>query len=304
MKVFFAVDGSPESIAAVRQVGQLMKSEVDSAALYFAPPEVVVRFTATAKEMQERAHHAISTAVFEEACPFLPEPLGAKARKITTSHLPREGILYEAAAWGADLIVIGARGLSGFDRVLLGSVSQGVAHRSMLPVLVSRAASEQRGEHPFRVLFAYDGSTSAEAALQVAQQLTFPPRTEVFAMTVVEPLPGELPDWLLQAGRSPETLEMIAAWQRETEADKRRAHDRLAEFMSRQRAPFNRAEVLAVAGGTAEQIINVAESRRIDLVVVGSHGKGMLQRTFLGSTSDKVLRHAPCSVLIARSKSD
>ncbi|MBL9080854.1 MAG: hypothetical protein JNK76_03560, partial [Planctomycetales bacterium] len=46
MKVFFAVDGSPGSMTAVRQVGQLLSADRDVPALYFAPPEMIVRHAA------------------------------------------------------------------------------------------------------------------------------------------------------------------------------------------------------------------------------------------------------------------
>lgn len=55
-----------------------------------------------------------------------------------------------------------------------------------------------------------------------------------------------------------------------------------------------------IAGDPAESIINIAETRKCDLIVMGSRGLGRLAGLVLGSTSQKVVSHAPCPVLIVR----
>jgi nucleotide-binding universal stress UspA family protein len=55
-----------------------------------------------------------------------------------------------------------------------------------------------------------------------------------------------------------------------------------------------------IEGSPAEAIINVADTRKSDLIVMGSRGLGTLTGLLLGSTSQKVVSHAPCPVLIAR----
>jgi nucleotide-binding universal stress UspA family protein len=123
--------------------------------------------------------------------------------------------------------------------------------------------------------------------------------TEVIAATVVEAPAAEFPAWSMQA-RSPETEAMIEQWRHELENDRREAGERLASLMRKQPDPFARAEIVVAEGHSAEQLLKLAEARHVDLVVIGSGGKGALFRLFLGSTSDKVLTHAPCSVLVAR----
>lgn len=53
-------------------------------------------------------------------------------------------------------------------------------------------------------------------------------------------------------------------------------------------------------GDPAETILSVAKEAEAELIVLGSHGRTGLQRYLLGSVSEKVLTHAPCSILIAR----
>jgi nucleotide-binding universal stress UspA family protein len=55
-------------------------------------------------------------------------------------------------------------------------------------------------------------------------------------------------------------------------------------------------------GDPAAMICVVAEDLAVDVVVVGSHGKGFLSRALLGSVSEHVTRHAPCPVLVVRSQ--
>ena len=59
-------------------------------------------------------------------------------------------------------------------------------------------------------------------------------------------------------------------------------------------------EVKIAYGDPAEELINFAEKEQIDVIVIGSTGKGFLKRKLLGSVSDKVARHAKCSVYIVR----
>ncbi|MCE9607881.1 MAG: universal stress protein [Planctomycetia bacterium] len=325
MRVFFAVDGSREALNAVRQVGQFVSPATDAAAIYFAPPEVIFRRggnvlapvtdgVAAAVEpadvvlrqlssdisLQDVAAEAVVEIVAKEARHLLPEPLAAGATMITARHTPREGILIESEKWGADLVVVGARGMTGLDTVLFGSVSRAVVHGSRIPVFVSRTVSEHRGDRPFRVLFASDGSACSEAALAAATKLTLPRNSEVIAVTAIETLPPEVPEWMAQAGRSAEAAEMIDRWTRETERDKYQAREGLATLLGKQLPPFAGAEVVVAEGHSAEQILKLVNERRIDLVVLGSQGKDLLKRLFIGSTSEKVLTHAPCSVLVAR----
>ena len=59
-------------------------------------------------------------------------------------------------------------------------------------------------------------------------------------------------------------------------------------------------EIKVAYGDPAEELINFAAKQEIDVIVIGSTGKGFLKRQLLGSVSDKVARHAKCSVYIVR----
>lgn len=59
-------------------------------------------------------------------------------------------------------------------------------------------------------------------------------------------------------------------------------------------------EIKVVYGDPAEELIKFAIRQEVDVIVIGSTGKGFLKRKLLGSVSDKVVRHAQCSVYIVR----
>ncbi|MBN8625673.1 MAG: universal stress protein [Planctomycetes bacterium] len=301
MKVFFAVDGSPGSMTAVRQVGQLLSADRDVPALYFAPPEMIVRHAASGEDMHARARQALTDVVFQEARSQLPPPLQHKAVPLVAEHTAAEGIRLEAEKWGAELIVLGARGLTTFESMFLGSVSSAVAQTSTVPVLVVRPDAPSAAGRPYRVLYAFDGSAGSTAALSTAEQFTLPAGSEVIAVTVIEALTaGDVPEWLMKKARDADTEAMSQHWVREHESEKRQACDQLTEFMGKRSGPFQKAEVICAEGHAAEQILKIAAQRQVDLIVLGSHGKGMLHRLLIGSTSSKVLNQAHCSVLIAR----
>ncbi|HEY5974844.1 MAG TPA: universal stress protein [Geobacteraceae bacterium] len=59
-------------------------------------------------------------------------------------------------------------------------------------------------------------------------------------------------------------------------------------------------DIKVAYGDPADELINFAEREEIDVIVIGSTGKGFLKRKVLGSVSDKVVRHAKCSVYVVR----
>jgi universal stress protein A len=95
---------------------------------------------------------------------------------------------------------------------------------------------------------------------------------------------------------------MAKGWEREHEEEKRQAADQLKEFMAKQPAPFDKAETIVAEGHAADQILKVVKQKRIDVIIVGSHGKNAFQRMLIGSTSDNLLSNAHSSVLIGRAK--
>jgi nucleotide-binding universal stress UspA family protein len=133
-----------------------------------------------------------------------------------------------------------------------------------------------------RVLFAYDGSEPARRALGYASRLA--PDDEV-ALISVSPV-------LIEAPRTAEYTDpghdpQVAA------ADLEAARAVLE-------AQGVRVEPILVNGNPAAEIIQAAEDRGTELIVVGSRGQHSLERFLVGSIAERLVRHAPCDVLIVR----
>lgn len=301
MKVLMAVDGSADGFEAVRQAGRLLSPLRDQIALYFTPPQV--RDPHVEPRMLERARQALADAVFDEARAHLPAEPHMGVVTILGVKPPRTGVLLAAEEWKADMIVVGARGAGPMDMLLLGSVSQSVVHGSHVPVLVVRARPSRPADQPLRVLLACDGSPTSRQAADVLNHFTFPNGTVGRVITVIESmLVGTVPKWLEERARSADADAMAQAWVREHEADKQHQQEELTRYCSTLPTSFQTAQPIVAEGYPADQILKTITAESVDLVVVGALGKNALTRLLMGSTSQKVLDHAPCSVLVVRER--
>ena len=302
MKVLVGIDGSPGSLEAVRLTGRLVSPQHDKVCFYYAPPvfQVVQRGGLDAS-ITTRARQALATAVFDDACNALPAPLSETVERIVGTQDPRHGLILAGEVQEADLIVVGARGLGPLQRLLLGSVSSSIVHAARCPVLVVRAQAERLAREPLRVLLATAEDNVSRRAADLLPQFTWPAGTEGRVITVIESMfAGEIPKWLEEKARSADAEAMAQAWVREHDVERQAHRNELAALIQQLPAPFHGHEPIVAEGHTAEQILKAIAAESIDLVVLGARGLGAISRVLVGSTSAKVLSHAPCSVLIVR----
>jgi nucleotide-binding universal stress UspA family protein len=133
-----------------------------------------------------------------------------------------------------------------------------------------------------RVLFAYDGSAPARRALEYAGRLDTGGQAAVIS---VAPALIEAPH---TSGYTDPTH------------DPQRAASDVREACKVLEAAGVRAEAVVATGNPAAEIIRVAEERGIELIVVGGHGQHAFERFLVGSIAERLVRHAPCDVLVAR----
>jgi nucleotide-binding universal stress UspA family protein len=146
-----------------------------------------------------------------------------------------------------------------------------------------------------KILLATDGSEFSRAAIKKCCQIAVKPEnTEIRIISVFENIYVATEPFAVSA----EYTQALEA------AERKQAEDftQQAAALFRECSPTAQFEVTTtVARGSADQaIIEEAEKWGADLIVVGSHGRGFWERMWLGSVSQAVIQHAPCSVLVVR----
>ncbi len=165
---------------------------------------------------------------------------------------------------------------------------------TLMPTQVDRprapkAAPERSAasERPRRLLLATDLSEASEAATDEAFELAKRLEASLLVVSVIDP--GSL---LLPGGRFRARVDQV-----------RERREQQAQFLvERGRTEGVDVSFLVWTGDPGDMIVEAAEAEHVDMVLVGSHGRGAVGRFFLGSVSEHVVRHAPCPVLVVRPK--
>jgi nucleotide-binding universal stress UspA family protein len=192
----------------------------------------------------------------------------------------------------ADLIVIGTHGRSGFDRLMLGSVTERILRRAPCPVLTvprrsgpDRAYAQRLFTH---ILCATDFSASSLRALSYAAFFAERANAELSVIHVLESMP---------------TLEPVVIGvpgQREYRRLAEAAHrERLHEVLVAHPELGRKAAEIVASGKPYREILRVATEQQSDLIVMGVHG-GLAGLPAFGSTLNHVVRQATCPVLSLR----
>ncbi len=192
-----------------------------------------------------------------------------------------------AAGVGADLITIATHGRSGFTRFVLGSVAEKVLRTSPCSVLiVPPHASDAVPRGPIayqRVVCAVDFSTVSPQALRVAAALAAEAAGRLTALHIVE-IPAQMDDQPTPA--LPEFRAMCFEQAR-----------RCLKALTAPLREQNGIDELLLAGKPAREILRLAEDQQADLIVMGTQGRGAVDRMLFGSVTQQVVRQAACPVL-------
>jgi nucleotide-binding universal stress UspA family protein len=191
--------------------------------------------------------------------------------------------LLEASA-DASLLVVGARGLGGFQGLLLGSVSQQCVHHTTRPIAIVRTPEHPTGEDTMeRIVVGVDGSETSRRALRWAVEEA---RLRGAALEVV--LAWHMPYIAgypyAGVGFDPNTFEQ----------DGRKSLDEVVDAVDT--TGVAKVDRILTVGDAASALLSAATGA--DLLVVGSRGLGGFAGLLLGSVSHHVTHHATCPVVI------
>lgn len=290
MKVLVPVDGSAAATQAVRLIARYSGARGTLAPLLLNvqslplslwpqpkpdPAAIEAALCDAGRKILERAHAVLAAA-------------GCEAAAEVRLGIAAQALLDETAARGADLIVMGTRGLGGLAALSLGSVATRVLHGAKTPVMLVKADARLPAAfgREQRVLLAADGS---EHALKAARWLASrPPWLGKIAVDLVhaqEPLP-------LLAVLLPPHGDVLAQW-----------GGKLSEEAMREpRAILAAAGIEpgmhAVAGEPAPTIARMADELGADFIVMGTRGLGAAHHAFVGSVALKTVHLSAVPVLL------
>lgn len=210
--------------------------------------------------------------------------LGAE-RTIATraSGSPAEAIVELADESHADLVVTGSHGRTGAARLLLGSVAEAIVRRATCPVLVTRLRGDDTSFS--HVLCAVDVGDASRRAARLAAELATADGARLTLLHVLEIVRTYVGN----------TFALPANIEQEHVASFERFVDELRAATPAQ------IDHRVRRGVPADCVLDMLDSDpTFDLVAMGTHRRTRLDRAVLGSAAKRVVRHAPCSVLVAQ----
>ncbi len=146
--------------------------------------------------------------------------------------------------------------------------------------------------HIARILVPTDFSENARAAIEPARMLAERFGAHVDLLHVWESLPLGVPEWNVLGPNGKPTAARVVLRQLATQ--------QLEKLVSELRGEGMTVHGRLEEGSTWRAITRVAKEDRYDLIVVSTHGRAGLDRLVMGSVAEKVVRHAPCPVLVVR----
>lgn len=138
-----------------------------------------------------------------------------------------------------------------------------------------------------KLLVAVDFSDPTEKIFRVAKRLATSLDASVWIVHAAEPEPD-----FVGYDAGPEVVRGQVA------KELREEHRRLQEYAEQMREAGVEAKAILVQGPTVEALLEMAEKQGTDLIIVGSHGRGMMAEMLLGSVSQGLIRAGHCPVTV------
>lgn len=287
------IDLSESSRHAI-QYGAAVARRYDATftALHVVPPVVSVvpaegpfptAFQMSAENLERRRQDVIA---FTRAA-----GAGARIDSLVGEGGVVEEVMRQAQALPADLIIMGTHGRSGFNRLILGSVTERLIRKAPCPVL-TLSPRVPPYVHPgplllTQVVCAVDYSPSSMKALQYAANLLRGTDALLTFVNVVEPVAAFEP--ITIGGPGGELDQLVRAT----------ARHRLKTAISTEVRQDHRVGEIVATGEPGREVVRIARELQSALIVIGVHG-GLAGLLGFGSTANYIVREAVCPVLSLR----
>lgn len=290
-RILVAIDGSESAEEACEVAATIAKNSRAEVTILHVIPTVSVFTPPFSDEyyslMQEVANKTVQQAalLFKKA-----GVTDVQKRAVIGRASIVQTIVEFAADSKSDMVIMGTRGLGGFRKITLGSVSNSVvfhAHCSVMVVRTRPGATPQIR----RILVAVDGSPDSTRAARAAIALA---KVLGSGLDVVHSV--STPPMIYASGMAPTTAEKMLRGMKEY------GEECVSQVISiaEKEGIEVRQEVLLDMQAPAQEITDYAKRHGVDLIVVGTRGLGGFKRLLLGSVAHSVLHYADCSVLVVR----
>ncbi|MDO8281128.1 MAG: universal stress protein [Thermodesulfovibrionia bacterium] len=216
---------------------------------------------------------------------MLTSEFGIEVESLLCEGEPPEVIVEIAREKKADLIMLGTYGRRGFKRLLMGSVTSQVVVNAPVDVLVvKKPCTECTGEYK-SILVPFDGSPSAQKALERACHLSKIDNAEINILYVI-----------------PRYEEMVEFFK--SSSIKKSLFQEAQKIIDTAKEIASKLGVSAKdeiqEGNAAEKIVESSRKLKHGLIVMGSYGYTGVNKAIIGSTAERVITNAACPILVVR----
>lgn len=272
-RILCPVDFSDYSAKALQVAGRLAESfGAEVRVLHAQRLDAPVYFTsAQIQSLRKQLRRSLREArefVEDFAARNLPEGVRRSVRLVERE--PIVAILNMHKEWGSSLIVMSTHGRTGLTRLRLGSVTESVLRQMKAPILTVGPGMKKLPASSTRILTPVDLSDASRETLGISAELAARTGGEVTALHILEHA---------EEGDASEASRALCDW-----------------IPPQTRSRCGLQEVVA-EGKTSEVIATEARRRRADLIVLGARPRSYLGQLMFGSTTETVIRTAPCPVL-------
>ena len=204
---------------------------------------------------------------------------------VKTGHVVKEIL---SSSESSDLLVLGAHGRNPMRDLILGTTAERLLRTSKRPVLVTKRPPQALYEH---VLVPVDFSLYSASALAMARQIA--PNSRI---TIVHAFRVPFEGRLRIAGATDEAI------QKYCEEERQESVKHIKELIRNSDDGASRISYAVEHGGASRVILAKEEELSADLIVIGKHGRSMVEEWLLGSVTRHVLADSKCDVLVVHER--